>query len=192
MPRFLERLRLLVPQLPLLISMSMNAALLYATLPLLDVSFDEARLKDKLQLISESTDADVYNLWQVHVASNDRHYIASIVRDEADRPVVDEFGRSATAQPFSKVITAAGVTAMLGGNSMCEGVEDVIAPLPLTQTLRQKINAKHVCFIPVRNARNEMIGYVALIWKQDRTADDLLAQVTIVRGILQKSTSPWD
>jgi hypothetical protein len=192
---FFRRLCSSVNQLPLLISISLNAvltaALLYAVLPLLDLSFNTSKLTSKVNEIATITDADVYNLWQVHVAANDRHFVMAYVRDEADRATVEEFGRQASSLPFSKVIPGSGVTMLLGGNPICDNIANVLAPTPITQQLRTAIKAKHVCFIPIKSARNELIGYLAMIWKTEQTDEHMLSQVTLARGELQ-ANSPWD
>ena len=195
MTKFTASLLRALPSLPLFILVMSNAvltaALIYITVPMFDVSFNRERLISKMEEISRLTDADVYNLWQVHIAVNDRHYVTSVVKNEADQKIVDEFGQSAGALPFSKVITPAGVTNLLSGLVSCETIENAIAPSAITQSLRSRINAKHVCFVPIKNSRNELTGYMAMIWKESRTDDDLLAQVTIARGILQRPSSLW-
>jgi hypothetical protein len=191
MTKFTASLLRSLPALPLLIlsfsNAALTAALIYVTVPQFDLSFNRSGLISKMEEVSKMTDADVFNLWQVHIASNDRHYVDSLVRDPADQKIVDEFAKSATVMPFSKVITPVGVTSLLSGNISCERVENAIAPAAITQNLRARVNAKHVCFVPIKSGRNELIGYLAMIWKTDKSEEDLLAQVTIARGVMQRA-----
>lgn len=160
------------------------ASLFYLLVPHLQITKSDSDAQLITNQIISTTSADFAIFWQLNLESNSQRSIAISSKQEENLEPIQAVVNKIEQLKLSAAYGPEELYALLSGKSWCSNKMPTMATFSIdSKNYFQENSNRYVCFIPVVNRSNSLIGKVSVVWQTRPVDQEVQSAIVQIKGI---------